>query len=172
MERPGKTILLGLNESYQDYMRDLNSVRAEELMKTKKFLLFKDHLIEYLRSFVKSLQLNAPMIEQQLRKIPDAQTDELVSKVTSHIMSIPQIDTQRKEETVYETILGSWKSIREWFTGSAGQPSEASRVFDLTNISSAGLPAMPPESVSAAIQARTEEKSTGSWLLCSHSAAI
>lgn len=122
-----------LNQSYQDYMRDLNSVRAEELMKTKEFLLFKDHLIEYLRSFVKSLQLNAPMIEQQLRKIPDAQTDELVSKVTSHIMSIPQIDTQRKEETVYETILGSWKSIREWFTGSAGQPSEASRVFDLTN---------------------------------------
>ena len=90
-----------LNQSYQDYMRDLNSVRAEELMKTKEFLLFKDHLIEYLRSFVKSLQLNAPMIEQQLRKIPDAQTDELVSKVTSHIMSIPQIDTQRKEETVY-----------------------------------------------------------------------
>jgi len=32
----------------QDYMRELNSVKAEELMKTKKFLLFKDRLIEYL----------------------------------------------------------------------------------------------------------------------------
>ena len=41
-----------LNQNYQDYMRELNSVKAEEMMKTREFLLFKDRLIEYLRSFV------------------------------------------------------------------------------------------------------------------------
>ena len=43
-------------------MRELNSVKAEEMMKTKAFLLFKDRLTEYLRSFVKNLQLNAAVI--------------------------------------------------------------------------------------------------------------
>ena len=42
-----------LNQNYQDYMRELNSVKAENLMRTKEFLIFKDRLIEYLRNFVK-----------------------------------------------------------------------------------------------------------------------
>ena len=58
-----------LNQNYQDYMRELNSVKAEEMMKTREFLVFKDHLIEYLRSFVKSLQVNVNAIEQALRKV-------------------------------------------------------------------------------------------------------
>ena len=33
-----------LNQNYQDYMRELNSIRAEEMMKTKEFLVFKDRL--------------------------------------------------------------------------------------------------------------------------------
>ena len=45
-----------LNRNYQDYMRDLNSVRAEEMMRTQAFLIFKDKLVEYLRNFVKGLQ--------------------------------------------------------------------------------------------------------------------
>lgn len=52
-----------LNQNYQDYMRELNSVKAEEMMKTREFLLFKDRLIEYLRSFVKGLQANVSAIE-------------------------------------------------------------------------------------------------------------
>ena len=42
-----------LNQNYQDYIRDLNSVKAEEMMHTKEFLVFKDRLIEYLRCFIK-----------------------------------------------------------------------------------------------------------------------
>ena len=122
-----------LNQSYQDYMRELNSVKAEEMMKTREFLLFKDRLIEYLRSFVKSLQMNAPVIEQQLKGISDSAADEIFRKVTDYKMSIPQIESHPKEEDIYAMVRGSFRSICEWFTGSAGQPSEASRVFDLTN---------------------------------------
>ena len=45
-----------LNQNYQDYMRELNSVKVEQMMKTQEFLIFKDRLIEYLRSFVKACQ--------------------------------------------------------------------------------------------------------------------
>ena len=68
-------ILSGLNQNYQDYIRDLNSVRAEEMMHTKEFLVFKDRLIEYLRSFIKGLQRNVGVIEENLR----LQNEELKS---------------------------------------------------------------------------------------------
>ena len=52
-----------LNQNYQDYIRDLNSVKAEEMMRTKEFLVFKDKLVEYLRNFIKGLQKNVGVIE-------------------------------------------------------------------------------------------------------------
>ena len=58
-----------LNQNYQDYMRELNSVKAEEMMRTREFLLFKDRLMDYLRSFVKSLQVNVAAIEQELKNV-------------------------------------------------------------------------------------------------------
>lgn len=66
-----------LNQNYQDYIRDLNSVRAEEMMHTKEFLVFKDRLIEYLRSFIKGLQRNGGVIEENLR----LQNEELKKQV-------------------------------------------------------------------------------------------
>ena len=36
-----------LNQNYKDYIRDLNSVRAEEMMRTQEFLVFKDRLVDY-----------------------------------------------------------------------------------------------------------------------------
>ena len=56
-----------LNQNYQDYIRDLNSVKAEEMMRTKEFLVFKDKLVEYLRNFIKGLQKNVGVIEETLR---------------------------------------------------------------------------------------------------------
>ena len=56
-----------LNQNYQDYIRDLNSVKAEEMMRTKEFLVFKDKLVDYLRNFIKGLQRNVGVIEEHLR---------------------------------------------------------------------------------------------------------
>lgn len=43
------TDFIRLNQNYQDYIRDLNSVKAEEMMRTKEFLVFKDKLVELLK---------------------------------------------------------------------------------------------------------------------------
>ena len=78
----------------QDYMRELNSVKAEELMKTKEFLLFKDRLIEYLRSFVKSLQINATSIEQKIRAVKKETIENILKQVTAYKLKIPRIDVE------------------------------------------------------------------------------
>ena len=41
-----------LNQNYQDYIKILNSAKAEQMMKSREFLVFKDKLITYLQTFV------------------------------------------------------------------------------------------------------------------------
>lgn len=122
-----------LNQNYQDYMRELNSVKAEEMMKTREFLVFKDRLIEYLRSFVKSLQINVSMIEQYLRDMNKDMIEEILQKVTLYELSIPRIDIEVDEKMIYDRMSGRWNSIYEWFSGREGAESEAGKVFDTTN---------------------------------------
>ena len=86
-----------LNQNYQDYMRELNSVKAEEMMKTTEFLVFKDRLIEYLRSFVKSLQVNAASIEQCLKNTDREVLKCLLAEVVQYELLIPRIDVEVKE---------------------------------------------------------------------------
>ena len=126
------TDFVRLNQNYQDYMRELNSVRAEEMMKTREFLLFKDRLIEYLRSFVQSLQMHVPVIEERLKKTDVAAVERILAKETEYELSIPRLETV-DEKLLSENIRGRWKSILEWFSGSGGRESEAGKVFDTTN---------------------------------------
>lgn len=122
-----------LNQNYQDYMRELNSVKAEEMMKTKEFLVFKDHLIEYLRNFVRSLQMNVSSIEQCLKEMDRGQLAGILTEVVQYELAIPRIDTEITEEMITDKINGRWDSLEEWFVGVDGRESEALKVFDTTN---------------------------------------
>ncbi|MBC7961037.1 MAG: DUF2397 family protein [Vallitaleaceae bacterium] len=70
-----------LNQNYQDYIRDWYSAKAEELMKTKSFLLYKEKLIEYLRNFIKELQHYAHEIEFILRQVSEGETVQILEKI-------------------------------------------------------------------------------------------
>ncbi len=122
-----------LNQNYQDYMRDLNSAKAEELMKTTQFLLYKDKLIDYLRSFVKGLQLNAGVIEQIIERVTESDREAVLTKIVEYELSIPRLDLEVSSKELYEKAQGRFSSMREWFTEHDGIPSEASRLFDMTN---------------------------------------
>ena len=122
-----------LNQNYQDYMRSLNSAKAEELMKSAEFLIYKDNLIEYLRSFVKGLQLNVGKIEIIIEGASNEMLETIFQKVVTYEMTIPRMDVEVNEKNIYENIQGRWKSIKEWFVGNSVRESEASRLFDMTN---------------------------------------
>lgn len=122
-----------LNQNYQDYMRELNSAKAEELMQTKDFLLFKDRLIEYLRSFVKSLQNNASVIEQYLHRLDQDLKERTLIRISEYTFAIPRVDMQLTYEDISRTVQGRWNSLEEWFAAGDGKESEAARVFDATN---------------------------------------
>lgn len=122
-----------LNQNYQDYIRDLNSVRAEEMMRTKEFLVFKDKLVEYLRSFIKGLQKNVGIIEELIIEMHQEALQEVLERVVQYELSIPRIDVEVSRTMLEEKTKGRYQSIYDWFVGENGTDNEAVKLFDTTN---------------------------------------
>lgn len=122
-----------LNQNYQDYMRSFHSLKAEEMMRTTEFIVYKDSLIEYLREFVRELQNNAPVIEVKLRGMPPELIDDVIGMVLKNEKSVPRLDGEVSGNLLEETVRGRWTSFAEWFLGSGGTDSEAARVLEITN---------------------------------------
>lgn len=121
-----------LNRNYQDYIRTLNSAKANEMMKTKEFLIFKEKIINYLRSFVKGLQEHAMILELFIKNLSKDKINDLIKRAISYEMSIPRIDSKINPVELEEVFQGRWNSIYNWFVGENGI-SEVNRMSDITN---------------------------------------
>ncbi|MFT9496800.1 TIGR02677 family protein [Anaerosolibacter sp.] len=122
-----------LNQNYQDYIGDFYSLKAEEMMKTREFLVYKERFIDYLRDFIKGLQYNVSAIESILKNISQQEEKEVLHKIFSYEKSIPRLDEENWEEDILDNIQGKWINLKGWFLGENGRESEASRLFDMTN---------------------------------------
>lgn len=122
-----------LNQNYQDYIRDLYGLKAEELMKTKEFLIFKDKFIDYLRDFIKGLQYNGSAIEYFLKDVDKNYIKIVLEKVFIYEKAIPRIDMEVQDSAIKENIIGRWENLSSWFLGSGGMESEASKLLNITN---------------------------------------
>lgn len=122
-----------LNQNTNDYLRDLNSMKAEEMMKTQAFLLFKDRLIEYLRNFVRSLQSNVGIIEEILAGLETDPVEQVLEKAVDYHLSIPRMEVEVNRQQLLELAQRRYGSIRNWFVGQGGGENEAGKLFDRTN---------------------------------------
>lgn len=122
-----------LNENYQDYIRGFYSPKAEELMQTTEFLIFKERLIQYLREFIKGLQINAFAIEKILKNIDIEDIKVIVNNVLEHEKTIPRMEYTIDEEDFIENNLGRWSSINEWFLNTGFKKSDCEKLMDFTN---------------------------------------
>lgn len=121
-----------LNQNYQDYIKTLNSAKAEELMKTEAFLLYKDKLINYLRTFVKAMQEQGMLIALQLENITEEDLQYIFNQATQYEMSIPRIDAIPDEKEIFANYQGKWQSLYYWFVGKDNQ-NEVIRLNNITN---------------------------------------
>lgn len=121
-----------LNQNYQDYIKTLNSAKAEELMKTEAFLVYKDKLINYLRTFVKTMQETGTLISLQLETISIEDLEYIFQQATEYEMSIPRLDVELNQQEVYENFKDKWENLYYWFVGKNEQ-NEMDRLNDITN---------------------------------------
>ncbi|MDI3481254.1 MAG: hypothetical protein PWQ97_909 [Tepidanaerobacteraceae bacterium] len=116
-----------------DYIASLQSSRADELMKTEAFILYKDRMIEYLRDFIKDLQRFSSAIEEFLRRLDAGVVENVIDMLVEYELSIPRIDSRPEPEEIREEIRSRWENLTGWFLGYGGDESEAYRLFSATN---------------------------------------
>lgn len=122
-----------LNQNYQDYIRDWQSVKADEMMQTESFLMTKDKFIEYLRTFIKNLQVHVGTIEDYINQVNKTIVKEILDAVVEYKNNIPRIDMgEHSQKEMKDNIYGQWASVKSWFI-SDKSISEAEQVFEMTN---------------------------------------
>lgn len=121
-----------LNQNYQDYIRTLNSAKAEELMKSTEFLVYKDKLMMYLRDFIRMMQAKGILIANHLKDIDVSLLNTIFEKATTYELSIPRLTSELVYDDVYRNFEEKWQSLYYWFVGRDGE-SEMDRLYDRTN---------------------------------------
>lgn len=119
-------------QNYQDYIKTLDSAKAEELMKTEAFLVYKDSIILYLRQFVVNMQSTGNAINSLLKHVDYEYVDTLIHKASDYEYSIPRMNSNITKEEIYDRYKGKWNSLVRWFIGSSNG-SDFNTVYERSN---------------------------------------
>ncbi|WP_240613467.1 TIGR02677 family protein [Pueribacillus theae] len=112
-----------LHENASDYLASLQTGKAEELMMTESFLVFKDTLTHYLRNFIQGMQKSSYKIEGYLRKI-SLNEEQLLDKITAEQERLPNLEDDRTHEERHAQFEAEWQSFKRWFLGEGNELSD------------------------------------------------
>ncbi|MCW2277666.1 TIGR02677 family protein [Heliophilum fasciatum] len=113
-----------LTENASDYIASLQSAKAEELMATEAFLIYKNQLTEYLRNFVQNLQRSAFRIEGLLPSLQPAMIERFHQHIVRDLAALPLLEERPTEEEERERLLREWQALVRWFLGEGGENSD------------------------------------------------
>ena len=113
-----------LHENAADYIASLQTAKAEEMMVTESFLVFKDRLTDYLQNFVQALQRSAYKIEGNLVRISETVRDLFLDRVAEAELSKPRLEEMPAKEEMIAELRQGWDNLQRWFLGDGVSPSE------------------------------------------------
>lgn len=113
-----------LYKTSADYIASLHTEKAEALMSTDSFLIYKDSLTTYLKDFVQTLQRRSYKIEGYLQHINQQKKSSFLQAVANDEWIIPKLENTVSKEDYMEELTWKWDSLYRWFYGEAGSASE------------------------------------------------
>lgn len=115
---------VSLHENAADYIASLHTARAEEMMVTEAFLVFKEKLTDYLQNFVQALQRSAYKIEGNLLNVRDSVRDKFLERVAEGDLNKPRLEEGPDKEELLDELRQGWANIQRWFVGDGSTLSE------------------------------------------------
>lgn len=113
-----------LHESASDFLASLQTGKAEELMLTEQFLIYKDTLTYYLRNFIISLQRNGGILEGLLQSSDAPLWQSFLDAVVADEQRMPTLDESQTYEEVMQRRQEEWVIFTQWFVGSDRESSD------------------------------------------------
>ena len=123
-----------LNENYQDYISEFYMPKMEDILKTTKFLIFKEGFIKYLKDFIYGIQQYMNPIREILENLKDEYiVSNIIQKTMDYEEEIRPIGEFYNKEEAYDIHFGRFQSIRQWFISVDGEKSMVELLLDSTN---------------------------------------
>lgn len=98
-----RTHFTNIKNNTSDYIGYLHSEKAESLMQTEAFLVFKDQFIFYLRDFIITMQNTAYRIQDVLKHISSQQLEKVYQLVLVKEKNIPRAEMIAFNEESFRT---------------------------------------------------------------------
>ncbi len=124
----------GLNQNYQDYLRDFLFRKTEKLMKSVEFMVHKDKFIKYLNELCRKLAFEAD--GTAAGKEYRVMANTVLERVVASELDIPHALLEihgNAEPSIRENVYGKWYSLKNWFVDGRGQECEAKKVLKITS---------------------------------------
>jgi uncharacterized protein (TIGR02677 family) len=113
-----------LHENAADYIASMQTAKAEEMMVTESFLVYKDRLTHYLQNFVQALQRSAYKIEGNLEQISANLRDMFLERVADEELDRPRLEDVPDKASMVGELRQGWSNLDRWFRGDGRAPSE------------------------------------------------
>jgi uncharacterized protein (TIGR02677 family) len=113
-----------LHESASDFLASLQTGKAEELMLTEQFLVYKDTLTYYLRNFIISLQRNGGILEGMLQTTAPSLWHSFLEAIVTDEQRLPTLDDTPALEEMLQRRQEEWTVFVQWFIGSDRESSD------------------------------------------------
>ncbi len=113
-----------LTQEAADYIASLQSAKAEELMLSEAFLVYKNSLTRYLQNFVRGLQVHGMKVEGMLLRITPSRRDSFFTAVMDDRAGMPQLDDISSPDEERHLLEQEWDSLVRWFLGDARAVSD------------------------------------------------
>ena len=113
-----------LHENASDYLASLQTGKAEELMQTSQFLVYKDTLSHYLRNFIMGLQQYGGQLEGLFRNVDESVWGRFLDAVVADEGRMPVLDDPIPDTERLQRRRDEWQAFRRWFVGDVDEDSD------------------------------------------------
>lgn len=147
-----------LNREYQDYMKCFSFLKNEDTSNVKQFIVMKDDIIRYLKSFVKGVQKNGAIIAQELEKCNYIK-NIILERIIDYETSVPRLNANITRNDIADEIYSKYNNLYRWFTESDSVGME--HIMSVTNSairSITGYASILAESINPSAGRREEYK--------------
>lgn len=121
-----------LNQNYQDFIKQFQNPKNEELLQKKQFMEFKIKFTNYINNFIKGYLTWNVVIQNDIKNITEKQVDFLMDSLIEHQKNVPNLKENFDFEKLRRLNLGKFNGLKKWFYN-PGNLSEGERLLNVSN---------------------------------------
>ena len=121
-----------LNQNYQDFIKQFQNPKNEELLQKDIFLDFKTKFTNYINNFIKGYLTWNILIEEDLKSLDNEKINVLMDALIAHQKNVPNLNDYFNFDKLRNLNIVKFNDLKKWFYN-PDNLSEGERLLNATN---------------------------------------